>query len=1073
MPLQRQGLGNPVTVASGDITLTESGVAAQEGDLIIATIAARGNAPFTLPSGGSGGVNAWQTVDQQSAGDTVTTTAGGTASGLMAFCKRGATAPNYTFTRSGGNVGYGRLIVYRPATGETWSYDQGSGETDTANGDPQTAGFTTAEDVELLVMMMAGGDNIAASQYAAASDPVEAQWVEIADTNTTTGADTCLCLAEAFKIIAGATGQFTCNASGNDKNVLIVGAWKTGYQGPVPEKMGTSAATVGTPAANPTTGSFTPPANTLLLALIDSDSENANLLNGGGSVTGGGLTWTQLDFVNDTYGSTLYHGLQIWWAVTGASPSSTTVTFAHGLTGGSAHAISCWAIHGANTSAPFGATGENAHLTDSETFSLDAAPASTSLIMELHGSYDVSAGSSFGILPALGWMGLEEFNNNAGANSVIALQVRFGGTSTTCGAADNFEGSFGETVAADDACMAIAFEIKAAAGGSFTLIQSARLDNTSEIFAGTLAAAALVGQGARLDNVSTLHAGRLDLGLEQTALLGNVSSLFVGALDLTLVALSRFDNTSSLFDVAVLVDRMVTQSARFDNANVLGAHGVDLAVAQAARLEDQDSLFAPQLDLALAEGVRHDNANTLHAGRLDHGLVATARLDNVSSLFVGRIDHTLIAGARLNDADGVFAHTLHLSISQPARLDDANALFAHEVQGAGAQTLTQAARLESANQLNAHRIDLSLGQVGRLDDPDTLFAPEIDLALAQVARLDEAQNFGAHSLDQTLAQSQRFDDADDLFGAVVASGVQLTQGLRLDNAVTLFTGVLHVDLAQGLRLDNAQSFEAHGVVLGLTQAARLDDADQMFTPRLDHGLGSATRLDNTSVLFSGTVAAGFVLTQNARIESANVLWPARVDLTVSFDARLDTANVLFAASVSAAIVLAQGQRLDNFSSLFAAEILGGFAVGVDVAYETLRAWTVANWTATALRFENEVLGPPADASGPQPFVYFEMETNFIFESEIGAGDPQNNVWREEGEALWHVAVPSGTGSRDARAHAEALSTLLKSLVLPNGIHLGDIEIAAGDEWAVEAGGNYWALPVIAEWTRDSWKLGSD
>jgi hypothetical protein len=82
------------------------------GDLFVAMIAYRDAAAFSIPSG-------WSLVaTQQSSGNTSTITSTSIGSGLMAYCVYDAASPpGYTFTRSGGNVAYGRLAVYREEYG--------------------------------------------------------------------------------------------------------------------------------------------------------------------------------------------------------------------------------------------------------------------------------------------------------------------------------------------------------------------------------------------------------------------------------------------------------------------------------------------------------------------------------------------------------------------------------------------------------------------------------------------------------------------------------------------------------------------------------------------------------------------------------------------------------------------------------------------------------------------------------------------------------------------------------------------------------------------------------------------
>lgn len=80
--------------------------ALREGDLIVAMIAYRDSVPFSLPAG-------WVEIAQQSLGNVLTTPADSIASGLMAYCIRGATDPSLNFVRAGGDVAHAQTAVYR------------------------------------------------------------------------------------------------------------------------------------------------------------------------------------------------------------------------------------------------------------------------------------------------------------------------------------------------------------------------------------------------------------------------------------------------------------------------------------------------------------------------------------------------------------------------------------------------------------------------------------------------------------------------------------------------------------------------------------------------------------------------------------------------------------------------------------------------------------------------------------------------------------------------------------------------------------------------------------------------
>lgn len=223
-------LGTQTDASSGNLALDEpSGVA--QGDLIIACIAYRSNAAFTVPDAN------WTIVaTQQSSGDTDATS--GIASGLMAYCIRGSSPPGYTFTRTGGDIARGRTIAYR-GQATTTPYDTGSATTLAAIGNPSVTGITTAQANELIVLMISHGDSATTTNLDAATSPSVASgstdtsteptsdtWIERQDAGTTTGADVGLFIADAIKPNSGSTGTITATASKTSRSVIILGAWK-------------------------------------------------------------------------------------------------------------------------------------------------------------------------------------------------------------------------------------------------------------------------------------------------------------------------------------------------------------------------------------------------------------------------------------------------------------------------------------------------------------------------------------------------------------------------------------------------------------------------------------------------------------------------------------------------------------------------------------------------------------------------------------------------------------------------------------------------------------------------------
>jgi hypothetical protein len=220
-------LATPVT--SGDLTLAEpAGIAA--GDLMVACIAYRSNAAFTVPGD-------WNLVaTQQSSGDTDATN--GIASGLMMWCVRGGSAPTLTFTRTAGDMATGRIIAYAGGHAST-PFDTGTANTlGAASATVTTGTLTTAEAGELIVAMVSYGDNLAVSAFDATdpgtasgaidttTTPTDGTWIERADDGTNTGADGGLGIADAVRATAGATGTIQATVTASARHVMIAAAFK-------------------------------------------------------------------------------------------------------------------------------------------------------------------------------------------------------------------------------------------------------------------------------------------------------------------------------------------------------------------------------------------------------------------------------------------------------------------------------------------------------------------------------------------------------------------------------------------------------------------------------------------------------------------------------------------------------------------------------------------------------------------------------------------------------------------------------------------------------------------------------
>jgi len=223
------GLGTNVIQNGGDITLVEpAGTTA--GDLVVACIAYKDTAAFTKPSA------EWTQIGQLSAGDTDATS--GKASGGMWYCIRGASAPGYVFTRTLGDVAMGQCVTYRGQAASP--YDTASVTQAGSVREPIGTTMTTAEANELLVAMIAHGDNsltvtmdaatnpgtASTTTVAVTTEPASNTWYERSDTGTNTGADTGLFIADAIMTTAGATGAFSADAETTSNSVMIAAAFK-------------------------------------------------------------------------------------------------------------------------------------------------------------------------------------------------------------------------------------------------------------------------------------------------------------------------------------------------------------------------------------------------------------------------------------------------------------------------------------------------------------------------------------------------------------------------------------------------------------------------------------------------------------------------------------------------------------------------------------------------------------------------------------------------------------------------------------------------------------------------------
>lgn len=140
----------------------------------------------------------------------------------MFWTRRGQTEPNYTFSRTGGDVARGVVAAIQNAR-ESGSPIDGTPIINTLADNAATVsndGITTLTADSLVLLAMAGADNTAVSGYSASTDPTSG-WTEGHDSNTSTGSDTTVAFATAPKATPGATGALQMTAGVASRHVAM------------------------------------------------------------------------------------------------------------------------------------------------------------------------------------------------------------------------------------------------------------------------------------------------------------------------------------------------------------------------------------------------------------------------------------------------------------------------------------------------------------------------------------------------------------------------------------------------------------------------------------------------------------------------------------------------------------------------------------------------------------------------------------------------------------------------------------------------------------------------------------
>jgi hypothetical protein len=225
-----------------------------------------------------------------------------------------------------------------------------------------------------------------------------------------------------------------------------------------------------------TTGSFTPPANSLLVAhfgIVNGPGTGCDNRVGLASVTGGSLTWTKrlgptgAASDNPYASATSYTSAgEVWTAPVGGSPASMTIvatSSCNNASDGARGLIEVEAYTGYDTGSPIGATASAAigfFITGNDTASLtlSASPASSSIVQA--GLHAETFGANSTAAPGSGWTEIYDQGTSLDGYGAMQGQVRTGSTSTSVDWNNTSAGQI------DWGTWLYAIEIKEAAGGA-------------------------------------------------------------------------------------------------------------------------------------------------------------------------------------------------------------------------------------------------------------------------------------------------------------------------------------------------------------------------------------------------------------------------------------------------------------------------------------------------------------------------------------------------------------------------------------------------------------------------------
>lgn len=209
-----------VTDTSNNITLAEPpGV--QQNDLLVAVLCGGSPDAITVPAG-------WTEIKNvQSINADIRL--------VMAYIKRGASAPDLTFARTASAAAYGTIAAYRSSLGVVNYGSSSHGEGGNSGTITVTAsGFTVGAGALLIACgaIRQNGPNFSAFDNATvatvasgATDtstaPTSNTWIERSDAGTSQLSDAGVGIADAIAAASGASGDFTVSATSNNKDVIF------------------------------------------------------------------------------------------------------------------------------------------------------------------------------------------------------------------------------------------------------------------------------------------------------------------------------------------------------------------------------------------------------------------------------------------------------------------------------------------------------------------------------------------------------------------------------------------------------------------------------------------------------------------------------------------------------------------------------------------------------------------------------------------------------------------------------------------------------------------------------------